>query len=163
MRKAVNGFLPSQNGLHYFNDWPSVPDVRISTPFGQIGIGDASNGLCGGMAFAVRDLFEAHRLPPASSVNPDTDSPAFSFIVSRLLDSFNDGVSVAQYYEWMNPPTHDTWFGPHGTSWRTHQRFDADPAFHDRQGQPDDVPALLGGQSPSGHRLHRTRRARSRQ
>jgi hypothetical protein len=112
-------FLPSRNGLHYDNAWPDVPDLKITTPVGDIPIGSASNGLCGGMVFVVRDLFEAHQLPPASLRNPVPDSPAFRYIVRRLFDSFNLPSGVAQYYEWMNLPRHDTWLGPHGLSWRT--------------------------------------------
>lgn len=115
----VSGFIPSHNGLHFSNRWPSVPDKMIGTPFGDISIGDASNGLCGGMAFAVRDLFEAGCMPPDSSKNPAANSPAFNFIVDRLFDSFNLPTGVATYYEWMGLPRHDTWLGPHGISWRT--------------------------------------------
>ncbi len=118
MGKLAN-FLPSRNGLHYANSWPHEPDLKIQTPAGQIAIGDAANGLCGGMAFAVRDLFEAHRLPPATHTNPEDDSPAFNFIVKRLIDSFNLPLGVAEYYAWMNYPTHDTWIGPEGLSHRT--------------------------------------------
>ncbi|HEY8025900.1 MAG TPA: hypothetical protein VIF60_15145 [Burkholderiaceae bacterium] len=118
MSKLAN-FLPSRNGMHYPNTWPSEPDLKIGTPFGDIPIGDASNGLCGGMAFVVRDLFEANRLPPPTNLNPDAGSPAYQFIVKRLFDSFNIPSGVAEYYEWMNLPAHDTDFGPHGTSWRT--------------------------------------------
>ena len=46
MGKLAN-FLPSINGLHYPNTWPSEPDLTIGTPFGTIPIGNASNGLCG--------------------------------------------------------------------------------------------------------------------
>jgi hypothetical protein len=112
-------FIPSQNGLHYVNHWPDVPDLKIATPFGPVAIGNAANGLCGGMALAARDLFEAHEAPPPSHQNPDPDSQAFTFIVARLFDSFDLPGGVAKYLEWMNIPTHNTWVGPHGTSWRT--------------------------------------------
>jgi hypothetical protein len=117
---AIPGFLPSTHGLHYVNHWPHVPDLKVPTPFGEIGIGDASNGLCGGMAFAVADLWSAGQTaPPPSTSNPVPDSPAFTFIVSRLMDSFNLPLGVAKYYEWMNLPSHDVWFLPDGTSHRT--------------------------------------------
>ena len=116
---VVAGFTPIGNGMHYPNDWPHVPDLRLHTPFGDVPIGDASNGLCGGMALVVRDLFEAKRTPPLTHENPDASSAAFDYIVSRLFDSFNLPLGVAQYYEWMQLPTHNTWIGPHGTSWRT--------------------------------------------
>ena len=112
-------FAPSRDGLHYPNTWPAVPDVTVPTPFGQLGIGNAANGLCGGMAFAVRDLFEARRSPPDDRGTPEPGSPAFRFVVDRLIDSFDVPAGVAHYYAWMNLPTHDAWFGVHGTSWLT--------------------------------------------
>ncbi len=112
----LSNFVPSTNGLHYANFWPNEPDLKITYRGNNIPIGNASNGLCGGMAFVVRDLFEAHRLPPATTTNPAGDTPAFNYIVKRLFDSFNIPVTVAQYFEWMNLPTHDTEFGPSGTS-----------------------------------------------
>jgi hypothetical protein len=116
---TIPNFTPSANGLHYANSWPKVPDKKVSTPWGEIKIGDASNGLCGGMAFVVRDLYEAHRDPPPSNQNPKPDSPAFDFIVGRLFDSFNLPGGVAKYYEWMNLPTSDGFFGLAGLSRRT--------------------------------------------
>ncbi len=117
---SISGFAPSQSGLRYPNSWPNVPDLQIPTPFGPLNIGNAANGLCGGMSFAVADLWGRGReLPPPSGQNPQPNSPAFNYIVGRLFDSFNIPAGVAQYYEWMNLPTHDTWLGPHGTSWRT--------------------------------------------
>jgi hypothetical protein len=113
-------FLPSRNALHYANDWPAAPALTIPTPFGPIPVGNAANGLCGGMVFAVRDLFEAHTLPPDENTHPEPGSPAFRYLVSRLIDSFCLPTGVLEYYSWMNLPTHDLWwFGPHGTSWRT--------------------------------------------
>lgn len=106
----VSGFMPSQNGLHFSNSsWPSEPDITIPMPppFPPLTIGDASNGLCGGMVFGVLDLFIAGQLPPATTVNPPDPSPAFNYIVERLLDSFNIPAGVIQYYTWMQLPTHD--------------------------------------------------------
>lgn len=100
----VADFLPSENGLLYPNSWASEPDLVVVTPFGTIGVGDASDGLCGGMVFAVRDLFHARRRPPATSVNPPGGSPAFRFLVRRLFASFDIPRGVARYYLWMNLP-----------------------------------------------------------
>ena len=118
---TLTGFTPSTSGLHYPNSWPSEPDVTIATPFGSIPIGDASNGLCGGMAFAAADLFVAKRQPPETDQNPPADSPAFDYIVRRLIDSFNIPAGVAEYYEWMVLGREDVGFGLviHGTSYRT--------------------------------------------
>jgi len=52
--------MPSANGFHFINSWPSEPDIVVNVPaLGRVAVGDASNGLCGGMVFAVRDFFEA--------------------------------------------------------------------------------------------------------
>jgi hypothetical protein len=111
-------FLPSMQGLHYANEWASAPVVEIPTPFGNVNIGDAKHGLCGGMAFAVRDLFEGGLAPPPNTSNPPSPSPAFHYITTRLIDSFDLPDGVARYYEWMNLPTGDEFF-VHGTSRRT--------------------------------------------
>ena len=111
-------FLPSAQGLHYANSWPSAPVVEVPTPFGNVNIGDAKHGLCGGMAYAVRDLFEKHAAPPPQTANPLPTSPAFHFMTTRLIDSFDLPEGVAKYYEWMNLPTGDE-FLVHGTSRRT--------------------------------------------
>ena len=50
----VPGFTPSVNGLRFTNSWPSEPDIVVQVPpLGNVPIGDASNGLCGGMVFTV--------------------------------------------------------------------------------------------------------------
>lgn len=100
---AVAGFAPSRNGLHYSNtSWPNVPDLQLPTPFGPINIGSAANGLCGGMALAVADLWTAKVPPPPSRANPQQRSAAFNDLVSRLFDSFNIPGGVTQYCGWMN-------------------------------------------------------------
>jgi hypothetical protein len=88
-------------------------------------IGDASDGLCGGMAFAARDHFEASR-PPPPETSPPSDGPLFDFVVQRLLDSFHLPYGPARYLELMNPALPDgetllTRIGalPHGRAWRT--------------------------------------------
>jgi hypothetical protein len=104
---AVPGFSPVENGLHYPNSWPHVPDLIVKTPLGDLPLGDAANGLCGGMSLAARDLFEAGQPPPLSHVNPMAASAAFSYLVARLFDSFDLPAGVAEYYEWMQLPAHD--------------------------------------------------------
>ena len=88
LHKAVAGFLPSTSGFHFSNSFDHVPDLKINILGKQIGIGDASNGLCGGMVFAARDYFESR-----ISIPPDTDAPSsgrlFDYIVKRLFDSFD--------------------------------------------------------------------------
>jgi len=120
---SVPGFTASVDGLHFINSWPSEPDIVIDAgPLGKVPIGDASNGLCGGMVYTVIDVFTAS-LPPI----PDTQQPAhgsalFNYIVSRLFASFDIPAGVLTYYQWMITPDHDTgiWFATRrGVSWKT--------------------------------------------
>ncbi len=97
----VKNFLPSRNGLPFINTWPDAPDITVNTPFGEIEIGHASGGLCGGMAFTVRDLFEHGFVPIASRQNPAPNTPAFQYIASRLIQSFDLPWGVLKFYEWM--------------------------------------------------------------
>jgi hypothetical protein len=98
----VAGFRPSVNGLQFINSWPSEPDLVVNVPpIGNIPIGDASNGLCGGMAFTVLDVFKAG-LPPLLASRPSPDSPLFKYIVRRLFDSFDIPDGVLKYYQWMS-------------------------------------------------------------
>ncbi len=91
-------FLPSRNGFPFGNSWPSEPLTYLTLPpeipwFGgkPIAIGDASNGLCGGMVFAIRDYFDAAQFPAQMQPKGPGD-PVFDYIVRRLFDSFNSPV-----------------------------------------------------------------------
>jgi hypothetical protein len=122
---VVEGFLPSSSGFRFANDFPHVPVRRIGIPgVISIPIGDASNGLCGGMVFAARDYFEAGRQPP-----PDTAAPGegalFDYLVKRLFDSFDLPMGPARYLALMSPAISDgetllsrLGIGPHGRAWR---------------------------------------------
>jgi hypothetical protein len=74
---------------------------------GTLPIGDAANGLCGGMVFAARDCFEAHRTPPTDPMTPAAGTPAFNFLVRRLLDSLDLPAGPLRYYDWMKAADED--------------------------------------------------------
>jgi hypothetical protein len=120
---AVPGFNASVDGLHFTNSWPSEPDIVVNAgPLGNVPIGDASNGLCGGMVYTVMDVFAAGLPPIPDTHNPAQGSPLFNYIVSRLFASFDLPAGVLTYYEWMSTPDHDTgiWFiTRRGVSWKT--------------------------------------------
>lgn len=98
---AVRGFLPSVSAFGFTNDFPHQPVLSIPLPsLGRgIPIGDASRGLCGGMIFAVRDLFEAGRRPPPGATPPGPDSPVYRYIVRRLFDSWDLPRGALRYYQ----------------------------------------------------------------
>ncbi len=92
---AVPGFLPSTHGLHFANRFPPGPTARLGPLDPRIvGIGDASAGLCGGMAWYVRERFEAGLPIPADSQAPANGSPLFQALVRRQVLSL----------EWMRTP-----------------------------------------------------------
>jgi hypothetical protein len=93
---SVPGFLPSANGLHFANRFPPGPTVRVG-PFDTRwigGLGDASAGLCGGMAWYVRERFEAKLPIPGDREAPANGSPLFQALVRRQVLSL----------EWMRTP-----------------------------------------------------------
>src|SRR5258707_665913 len=57
----VPGFLPSQSGFHFSNNYPyGTPYPAVNLPIvGTIISGDAGNGLCGGFVMATLDLFRS--------------------------------------------------------------------------------------------------------
>jgi len=120
---AVHRFRASVDGLHFVNSWPSEPDIIVDVgPLGKVPIGDASNGLCGGMVYTVMDVFRAGVPPIPDTTNPAHGTPLFKYLVSRLFDSFDIPGGVLEYYEWMTTPDHDTdiWFVTRrGVAWRT--------------------------------------------
>jgi len=87
---AVPGFLPSRQGFHFANRYPPGPTVKLGPLDPRwIGIGDASTGLCGGMCFTVRDLFEAGVDVPLDREPPANGSPRFQSIVRRQVVSLD--------------------------------------------------------------------------
>jgi hypothetical protein len=122
--RTVPGFLPSTSGFRFPNSFPRVPVRRIGIPgVVSVPIGDASNGLCGGMVFVARDLFEASR-PPPPETTPPAEGPLFDHLVRRLFDSFQLPLGPARYLRLMSPilPDGETWWSrlgvaPHGRAW----------------------------------------------
>jgi hypothetical protein len=92
---VVAGFLPSTHGLHFANRWPPGPTVRLGPIDPRwVGVGDASAGLCGGMAWFVRERFDAGVRVPGDRVAPPNGSPLFKAIVRRQVLSL----------DWMRGP-----------------------------------------------------------
>jgi hypothetical protein len=102
---TANGFRPSINGFQFGNSWGNVPyslPPLKGSPL-DFKYGNAKNGLCGGMVYAVRDYFEAGKIVPQDRIAPTGEqSPLFRYIVNRLFDSFtlND---ITLYLKLMDP------------------------------------------------------------
>ncbi|HEX6984973.1 MAG TPA: hypothetical protein VF170_06330, partial [Planctomycetaceae bacterium] len=78
------------HGFHFANRWPPGPTIRFGPLDPRwIGVGDASAGLCGGMCFTVRDLFEAGVAMPPDREPPANGSARFSSIVRRQVESLD--------------------------------------------------------------------------
>ena len=107
----VPDFSPKVNGLHFPNAFP--PDPIASFRLGDIAnlsIGDASKGLCGGMAYTVRDLKEAKVAPPSRTDPPHAGEAIFGYIVGRQIDSIDHGVVPLRFFKLMDParPAHES-------------------------------------------------------
>jgi hypothetical protein len=107
----VPGFRPSVHGLPFANRFPPGPTMRLG-PFDPrvVGFGDASSGLCGGMALTARDLYEAGLVAPvAQAAPPDNGSPRFRALVRRQVQSLDWLRVPARYLDLQalrpDPPT----------------------------------------------------------
>jgi hypothetical protein len=107
---AVPGFLPSVHGFRFANAFPPGPTVRVlGLDPRWLGIGDASAGLCGGMALTVRDLFEAGLAAPPDPAPPANGSPRFRALVRRQVESLDWLRVPLRYFDLQalrpDPPT----------------------------------------------------------
>jgi hypothetical protein len=111
------GFTVQQNGFRFPNRFESRPLRQFSLgTVATLDVGDAANGLCGGMSFTVRDLFEDGVAPP-----PDPVAPAIGllhdYIADRQIDSFEGAVVPLRFFSLMSParpdrePTWAEWLG----------------------------------------------------
>jgi hypothetical protein len=115
-------FLPSKNGFHFDNSFKSTP-MELNTPLGPINIGDAANGLCGGMMYSAMDYFNA-----GLDIPNETDLPSnkllYDYVVKRLVESFDIPSGPLTYIELMHPDYPDGFSAtrqgslPIGRSWR---------------------------------------------
>jgi hypothetical protein len=100
----VPGFVPSVNGFAFANSWPSNPIRTFKLGnVATLNIGDAANGLCGGMSFTTADLHRAKLAPPADQSSPSADTARYRYIVDRQVTSFDDGRLPLRFYSLMSP------------------------------------------------------------
>ena len=112
---AVPGFAPSTHGLHFANRFPLGPTLRFGPIDPRwIGIADASAGLCGGMAWYVRERFEAGLPIPPDKDPPANGSPLFQALVRRQVQSL-DLLRTPLGFWWIGA------FGPDRTARRARE------------------------------------------
>ncbi|HEY3164061.1 MAG TPA: hypothetical protein VGJ71_06845 [Candidatus Limnocylindrales bacterium] len=108
----VPNFDPARNGFPYPNYWPSNPirQFRLGN-VATLNIGDAANGLCGGMSFACADLWAKGRTP-GDDPQPGSGTPRYEYIVDRQITSFDDGRLPFRFYSLMSPtrPEREPWW-----------------------------------------------------
>ena len=99
----VPRFTPSVNGFPFTNAWPSNPIRQFKLGnVATLNIGDAANGLCGGMSFTLGDLHRAG-LPTPADPAPPAGSARYNYIVDRQITSFDDGKVPWRFYSLMSP------------------------------------------------------------
>ena len=100
----VHDFRPTIHGFHFPNAFAPQPIRRFQLAnVATLDIGDAANGLCGGMSFTVRDLWEASVVPPVDPAPPAQGNPRFAYLVDRQIESFDNGVVPLRFYKLMDP------------------------------------------------------------
>jgi len=98
----VPGFLPSTGGFRFPNAFAPGPVLTLRLPlWGDVPLGDASGGMCGGMAFGAADLFLAGLAPPPDAEAPRPGTPLFRWLARRLLASFGGPRGVLRYLRGM--------------------------------------------------------------
>jgi hypothetical protein len=100
----VPGFEPAINGFHFANSFAHSPLRKFKLgDIATLDVGDAANGLCGGMSFSTADLHRAGLRPPSDTTPPVAESPAYNYIVDRQIASFDDGGVPLRFYQLMDP------------------------------------------------------------
>lgn len=103
---VMTDFTPTRDGFQFDNQWPdptpySLPPLRGS--FLDVKLGNAKNGLCGGMVFSALDYFLANwEIPQDTTPPPDETHPLFVELVNRIFDSFTVG-NVTTMLKLMDP------------------------------------------------------------
>jgi hypothetical protein len=104
----VPGFEPAVNGFQFANAFPhsALKAFQLGN-VATLNVGDAANGLCGGMSFSTADLHLAGLRPPPDTSPPAADSAAYRYIVDRQVASFDDGRVPLRFYSLMKPSRPD--------------------------------------------------------
>ncbi|MFH9070390.1 NBR1-Ig-like domain-containing protein [Streptomyces alboflavus] len=118
---AVPGFLPSTRApLFGNNPWPPGTALRIDVFGLPVAAVDATGmGLCGGMSFLARDIFENGTPQLRGRSSREVPVEVAQHILGRLLDSFKGPGVVSRWLGETQALGHDTVFWGHGLFRRT--------------------------------------------
>jgi hypothetical protein len=112
----VPGFLPSQNAPLFGNGpWPSGTALTISVPGLPAASIDATRmGLCGGMSFLARDIFESGTPQLRGWDSARIPVPVALHVLHRLVQSFGGAPVVLRWISATRALDHDTVFWGRG-------------------------------------------------
>ncbi|MFT3879444.1 MAG: hypothetical protein QM703_07270 [Gemmatales bacterium] len=108
-KHMVKGFDQSVHVFKFKNsDWKDkgiklpVVSITLPKPVGQIDISNTSEGMCGGMTYAVIDYFQAGKKIPQTMSPPATESdPLFKYLKQRLIESWDVTGTGPNYIKFM--------------------------------------------------------------
>jgi hypothetical protein len=107
---AVPGFMLSQNAPLFHNGpWPPGTSIQITIPgLPSVNIDATQVGLCGGMSFLTRDIFESGTPQLRGTDSTKIPLALAQYLVSRLEQSFDGPATVARWLSLTTLPNHDT-------------------------------------------------------
>jgi hypothetical protein len=107
---AVPGFKPSTTAPLFHNGpWPAGASTRISLPgLPDVNIDITDMGLCGGMSFLARDIFESGTPQLRGRQSDQVPPSVVQHILARLVDSFHGAVGAARWISANKALDHDT-------------------------------------------------------
>jgi hypothetical protein len=109
--RFVPGFRPSTNAPLFSNStgWPAGTQLSISVlGLPPVTIDATKMGLCGGMSFLTRDIFESSTPQLRGRDSRRIPLALAQHILSRLLDSFDGGAVVSRWLSATQSLDHDT-------------------------------------------------------
>ncbi|RSM34834.1 hypothetical protein DMA12_46630 [Amycolatopsis balhimycina DSM 5908] len=106
----VPGFLPSTRApLFHNNPWPSGTSLTVSIlGLPPVSLDATTMGLCGGMSFLTRDIFESGTPQLRNKVSSEIPPQLVQQLLSRLIDSFAGPQIVARWLAATAALDHDT-------------------------------------------------------
>src|SRR5258707_15888392 len=95
----VPNFTPAVNGFHFAKAFPHSPirQFRLGD-IATLDIGDAANGLCGGMSFSTADIHRAGLEPPPHTAPPAAGTAAPTHNLNPQNASFDEGREPLAFY-----------------------------------------------------------------